>query len=969
MTEYAIVFSIQPFEIGDVNFYFPSACIATMKANVPQYYYKKVTQEILLSIGIQVDQNTSYLLKICEENTIESIENRLNKPKKKWKNIIDLFQDDEIRKIILNRLNRDIGTFLSKISYHKGYNLYYNLQRKIYLPDIAIKLPIIDFEIKIVLHKTALGMNYIQKLILECQEILPSEVNILVINDSPCYITINNQLYYNPNISGKRIEPFLKKKEIFVPQRTIPLYFNRFIRDMVSKVGVEPHGFEFESRDDYPLMKLKFSENLITSFLELSVMFVYGEVIFNIEDQAKNKVLIEIDQDDQPRVYKVNRNLVAEQNLLQSVIELGFDQNESKRLILTAGKDPFDIVRHVVTVKSDLEMMGVQLLPFKISDNILCLEPASLDVKYSLQGDWFDIKAKLLIGEFEIPFVKLMQHIKNENRYFILPNEEVFIIPLEWMNKYSMLAKLTKVEGSRILLSKANFPLLEGIKEDNEIKTDLLQEKLKVDLPIGLKAELRPYQKEGALWLIDHYTKGLGACLADDMGLGKTLQTIALLQYVKENHISTATIKNSSAVQLSLFDDYAHYRNSLRSLVVLPSSLIFNWESELRKFAPQLMIKRHVGYGRTTKFQDLENFDVILTTYQTAYRDEKLMMKIDFRMIILDESHYIKNKDTKIFQALSRLKSYQRISLSGTPIENSLSDLWSQMQFINPNILGEFKFFNTHFKQPIEKEKNQLRVEELKTLVNPFLLRRTKSEVLKDLPTMEEQIIYSEMEDDQNKLYESEKSVVRNQILDDLSVNVQYNKINILNALMRLRQISNHPSLVGLTEPSSKYNDVISTISSLLKAGHSILIFSSFVKHLEIYEGYFHSESIHYAKLTGELDEESRGNQVRKFMDEDDCKVFLMSIKAGGVGLNLTKASYVIILDPWWNPFVEKQAIARAHRLGQENKVTVLRFITRGTIEEKIIHLQVNKLQLAAEFMDVGEFPVLDEDNVRYLID
>lgn len=965
MQQYRIVYSVQPLLIDGMTIHIPSANIASLKEGTVQYYYKKATPEIIQSSEIITDTADRSLLEICRENSVEEIELRYNKNKKKFRNIIDLFKEDEIKNAVLSRLNRDISFFLQKISDYPEKELFYDIQRKVFLPDIRIKTPALPFEVKIHLDKTATGLNYSLKLLIQNIEITPSEENVTILSDQPSYLLIKDRLFYNATFFAKRIIPFLNKKMIFIPQQTIPVYFNRFIKDIVRTVEVEATGFEFEALNHIPCLVLKFTENLISSHLELSCIFKYGEISFRYEDPTTNKVYVEINDNGLPKVSKIIRNAEVENQLLEKVINIGFKLNENKKLIYESGNDKFGLLYAVIDHSNELQEAGIEMTKYQLDGKEVSNKKFAIQLSYERQGDWFDINARLQIGEFEIPFNKLLNHIKNENRHYLLPDEEIFIIPEEWMTKYSLLSKFSKEEGSRLSISKSHFTVLEGLGEEK--KENYSDNKLPILLPAELKADLRDYQKKGALWLISHYVEGLGACLADDMGLGKTLQTIALLQYIKENHILKNQVQNS-VVQLSLFDNPSSYRNTLRALVVLPASLVFNWEAELRRFAPQLMVKRFIGQGRATKYQELEHFDVILTTYQTAQREEKLLQKLDFRVIILDESHYIKNKDTKIFKALSHLKSYQRVTLSGTPVENSLSDLWSQMQFINPNILGEYSFFNQHFKLPIEKEKNPDRIAELKKLIDPYLMRRTKKEVLKDLPPLIDQIIYSEMGDDQKSLYEKEKSAVRNQILDLLDRNEQVNKINVLNALMRLRQLSNHPEMVGLESGSSKFDDVTSYVENLLRSGHSVLIFSSFVKHLELYEKYFETKNINYAKLTGELDEKNRKLQVEKFMNEDNCPVFLMSIKAGGVGLNLTKAGYVVILDPWWNPFVEQQAIARAHRMGQENKVTVLRFITKDTIEEKILLLQKSKFALAAEFVDVGEFPELDRKNIDFLI-
>jgi SNF2 family DNA or RNA helicase len=310
------------------------------------------------------------------------------------------------------------------------------------------------------------------------------------------------------------------------------------------------------------------------------------------------------------------------------------------------------------------------------------------------------------------------------------------------------------------------------------------------------------------------------------------------------------------------------------------------------------------------------------------------------------------------------------LSLSGTPIENSLSDLWSQMQFINPDILLDYPKFKKMYQDPIQLHKDEAALDELKKLLNPFILRRTKKDVLNDLPDMEEFIHYCEMEEDQKTLIETEKSKARNSLIEMINEDKAGLKINILNALMKLRQMANHPQIVDKNSDisSCKYIEVTNTIDTLVKAKNKMLIFSSFVSHLDIYAKFCEENGISYQKLTGSDHVDKRRQAVDCFNNDEDCFVFLISIKAGGTGLNLTAASYVLILDPWWNPFIEEQAKARAHRIGQKQNVTVIKFITKDTIEEKILTLQSGKLKLATDFMEETDVVDLDDDVLSLLL-
>jgi len=314
----------------------------------------------------------------------------------------------------------------------------------------------------------------------------------------------------------------------------------------------------------------------------------------------------------------------------------------------------------------------------------------------------------------------------------------------------------------------------------------------------------------------------------------------------------------------------------------------------------------------------------------------------------------IKNPSSKLYQSIIELKSDHKVVLTGTPIENSLTDLWSQINFVNPGLLGNLSFFKRSFVHTIEKKKDEKREKKLKELINPFILRRTKQEVARELPPIQEQIRYCNMTDDQKRFYEEEKSAARNSLLENLEeMGLEKSSMVVLQALTRLRQIANHPDMVDEKEGmnSGKFTEVYRDIESVLSEGHKVLMFSSFVKHLNLFRDSLDKDNIQYAYLTGSQNQRQREKAVRDFQNDPHCSLFLISLKAGGVGLNLTAADYVFILDPWWNPAAEMQALNRAHRIGQEKNVFVYRFISNDTIEEKIQRLQNRKRELAETFV------------------
>jgi SNF2 family DNA or RNA helicase len=468
---------------------------------------------------------------------------------------------------------------------------------------------------------------------------------------------------------------------------------------------------------------------------------------------------------------------------------------------------------------------------------------------------------------------------------------------------------------------------------------------LPVIIPETLHAILRPYQAEGLQWLMFLHNNRFGGCLADDMGLGKTIQTLALL--------------------LS-----CHAESNATSLIVMPASLIHNWRNEIRRFAPSLSILEHTGMQRTTSTGFFGTADVILTTYGTLRNDLDLFLQYRFHYIVLDESQVIKNPSAMISRAVCQLKSEYRLVLTGTPIENSLTDLWSQLEFLNPGLLGSLAKFQKRYISawsPPDSDRNvsspgkrdhdtsNQASERLKKLVAPFILRRTKREAEPDLPSLTIEELYCEMTDDQRSRYEIEKSAVRNEVLQQIeSGKSAETSLMVLKALIRLRQMANHPKLADpeYQYGSGKFEEIIRMAQTLREEGHKTLVFSSFVKHLKLVATYFDAEGIPYSQLTGATT--NREMVVKQFQEDPARQFFLISLKAGGIGLNLTEAGYVMLLDPWWNPAAEMQAINRAHRIGQDKKVIAYKFITSASIEEKMLLLQQRKQTLSDTFLPSG---------------
>jgi SNF2 family DNA or RNA helicase len=432
------------------------------------------------------------------------------------------------------------------------------------------------------------------------------------------------------------------------------------------------------------------------------------------------------------------------------------------------------------------------------------------------------------------------------------------------------------------------------------------------------------------------------------MGLGKTVQTLALLQSEKEAGVAAPT------------------------LLVMPTSLLYNWDLEARRFTPDLKIFMYTGTYRDKNTEQFTDYDLILTSYGIVRLDVDLLKRFRFNYIILDESQAIKNPSSAITKAVMKLNSAHRLILTGTPLENSTLDLWSQMTFINPGLLGGQSFFRREYLVPIEKKNDEDKIQRLYHHTKPFILRRHKSQVATDLPEKVESIQYCEMSEDQEKEYEEAKSYFRNLILERFEQDgMSRSQMVVLQGLTKLRQLANHPRMVepDYESDSGKFKDVIHKLETAIGENHKILIFSQFVKHLDLFRQYLDHKKIRYAYLDGST--KDRQKEVESFQNDPTLKLFLISLKAGGVGLNLTAADYVFILDPWWNPAIEAQAIDRAHRIGQHRTVFTYKFITKNTVEEKILALQQSKRQLANNLIsnEEGFLKSLSRENVLALLD
>ncbi|OYX17709.1 MAG: helicase SNF2 [Algoriphagus sp. 32-45-6] len=752
---------------------------------------------------------------------------------------------------------------------------------------------------------------------------------------------------YDPVALTDRLLPVLDAADehIIIERRFEPEYYRKFVTSMITQFDVEAKGFEIQAESASPEGILTFSElagsvpaedlfgnEVLPENREMVVFeprFKYGDQDFGMGSAGEvrgNSCRME-EKDGNYIFYKTVRATKLEDKILTILKKIGLEFIHGKMAM------PKTQAFEWMGIHEDyLKENKIQLRQKARADGKLYhIGQAQISIEINENIDWFDVQAMIKFGVYLVPFAKIRKLIISGKTEFELPNGEIAVIPSSWFVNYSELFNFIEERSAeQLVLRKHHLAFARELQNGELIKLNLSLklERLRnfdaindYEVPASFEGSLRPYQHAGYNWLRFLNEYQFGGCLADDMGLGKTVQTLALLAHEKEENPGFA------------------------SLLVMPTSLIYNWELEARKFTPDLKILVYSGTQRIKDPWKFRGYDVVLTSYGIVRLDIDILKEFYFNYVILDESQAIKNPTSNIALAVNKLKSKRRLILTGTPVENGTMDLWSQ---------------------------NKDKASRLHAMIKPFILRRLKSQVAKDLPEKLTNVKYSDMTEAQEKVYEEVKSYYREKIIGELDgMGRGSQQFMLLRGLTQLRQIANHPKLVrdDYEGESGKLEDITYMLQETISEDHKVLVFSQFVRHLSIVREFLDREGIPYAYLDGST--KDRQGQVEKFQTDPDVKVFLISLKAGGVGLNLTKAEYVFLLDPWWNPAVEAQAIDRAHRIGQENKVIIYKFITRGSVEEKIMALQDRKLALAGELISNEEsfMKSLDNEDIRALLD
>ncbi len=680
--------------------------------------------------------------------------------------------------------------------------------------------------------------------------------------------------------------------------------------------------------------------------LKASLEFEYDGVRVPYQKQYKSPY-VTIKDPSKDLLYWVKRDMDFEQAAYKMLLACRFAPVQSNNLALDK-EFAIDFYNYYISKAGDgWEFIEKDDLSFyKLNKKGLKL---IADIDFSQDGtDKFEISLRGQADDKEIDFEKIVDLTYEGSKYYNIPQGGQVSIPtddvyslLKSFNTYDVYKNdedkyIVKTYRAGVVseMEKMGITLKMSRKFSSfwkEISTFSNMDS--TALPKALKAELREYQHKGFSWLWFLYKYGLNGVLADDMGLGKTVQTLALLQKAKEKDQKEP------------------------NLVVCPTSVVFNWEKEIEKFAPNLKYMSLSGADRKNKFKDIEKYDVIITSYALVRRDIDILSKTKFRYIILDESQNIKNSTSQTSKACKALVSTHRLALSGTPIENKLEELWSIFDFLMPGFLFDAKEFNNRFVNPIVENEDQEVQKRLKSQIFPFILRRMKRDVAKDLPDKIESVAYCELTSDQKDLYLQVLDSTKEELFKSIeTVGLEKSRMSIFSALLRLRQICCHPRLydkegkLGIDE-SGKFEQLQDMLEEIIAEKHRILLFSQFVGMLDIIKAWLEKKGIKHEYLSGKT--KDRQAVVERFNSDPTIPIFLVSLKAGGTGLNLTGADYVIHYDPWWNPAVEDQATDRAYRIGQTKKVNVYRLITKGTVEEKIQALKSKKRSLVDSVISI----------------
>jgi superfamily II DNA or RNA helicase len=688
-----------------------------------------------------------------------------------------------------------------------------------------------------------------------------------------------------------------------------------------------------------PTFRMRAGGSLLEAHVTLIAAYRDTEVAVRA-DGISPPVIIKPPEEGQKRARCIRCDIAAQQAAAERLKALGLRPDETGQYFVAQGEQAIKFWSEGIgSLPEDWDLF----VPDDLVDTQVRSKPIAAHARVSSGMDWLSLKLTFESDGVGVSRDELARCLAEGKKYVRL--EDGSFAAFDPVNVKAMLDRevelmmaagkngrfpLSQAGRLQELLGHAAEALVPAGTKDLFKKLQSIDEIESAKKPRGLKGTLRPYQEQGLSWLKFIHDIGSGGVLADDMGLGKTLQTIALLLSVKQEE------------------------KSVKALIVAPTSVVTNWVREIERFAPTLTVALWHGQGRKEQADELETADVIITSYALLRRDEEMLKELDLSYAILDEAQHIKNPMSATAAAAKRLRAKRRLALTGTPIENRLSEIWSIFDCVSPGLLGPLNKFEERFTRPIADGDHKTAAR-LRATIHPFILRRTKQEVAKDLPEKIEMDQICDLAGEQKSLYTQVVREVRAQIMGDVErLGVSGAHIQILAGLTRLRQAACDPRLLGLPRPfsdedSGKLIALRELVEECEAGGHKVLVFSQFVSMLQLIKNALDKDGVNYEYLDGST--KDRAERVEHFQNDPGCTVFLISLKAGGTGLNLTAADTVIHFDPWWNPAVEDQATDRAHRIGQTKVVTAYRLVAAGTIEEKILQLKAKKRELVSSVL------------------
>lgn len=945
---------------------------------VPIFLYNDTDKKLKVEFKIGNEQLTKI------NNLPDFFERMLNREKYKYNNVLEFIHEENA----FEEQSRPLLKFLLKyaeiIKYANDVNnnyAYYG--RNFNVNNVVLSNTGLDelFEIlkgKTVEFETKTGERKIQfidepidiKFILEKSDestyCLTPNIDVygydIFYGKNYSYFLIDNKMHKClPKVENRNLELL----EVYKKNYTQSIIFNEnnlrnFFAIVVPKIK---DNFEIKNIDKEQIEKYMPKDLYVKIFLDYNekgyivadVKFCYGNVEFN---PIKNVNL------------EITRNAIQENEVLDTFVQTGFMLDSANARLVLANDEKiynflskeiedymkkFEVLVAKDFKKKDIKKIKIKSIGVKIENNLLDinLEDFKFNIyeikdiinKYKLKRKFYKLKDGTYISLEKNNSLDFLENVvDNIEIDYVNPEEGTIKLPIY---RAMYLEKLFKEMNNTNIQKNEYYKKMISEIEDRHID-------INTKIPKKLNTELRTYQKIGYKWLKTLEQYKMGGILADDMGLGKTVQVLTvILSYIQENK-----------------------EKAKNSIIVCPSSLTLNWYNEIQKFTPT--IKKLVISGdyleRKRKIETINNYQIVITSYDSLKRDIDLYTQYNFKYIVADEAQYIKNNNTKNSKAVKLINAETKFALTGTPIENSLSELWSIFDFIMPGYLYKYKKFKELYEIPIIKNQDEEKMNKLKKQIEPFILRRTKSEVLTELPDKTVTILSNEMKEEQYSIYMSYMAQARDEIMYQIDMKgFEKSQIKILSLLMRLRQICCHPKLFlsEYTGESSKLNQCIEIIQDAVWGEHKILLFSSYTSMFEIIEEQLKKLKINYLKLTGQTKVGERIKLVDEFNTNKNIKVFLISLKAGGTGLNLTGADMVIHYDPWWNLSAENQATDRTYRIGQKKNVQVYKLITKNSIEEKIYELQQKKAKLIDNMLstDATFISKLSKDDIMALFE